>query len=560
MSKKLSIIVPVYNVEKYLRQCLDSLANQTVEDYEIIVVNDGSPDGSQAIIDEFAAGCPHLVRAFYKENGGLSDARNYGLDRAEGEYIAFVDSDDYVTADMYRAMLECAAQKDADVVTCMFMSVLNDGRYDYRQPSVPMEAGCSIAQRPEQLLLVKSLACNKIFRRSLFERSGIRFPVGQYFEDSAVVYNLLAYANRVEYLPTPYYFYRRERPGAITTQNSEKIFDIFKSCDSFRCFYEQQENYDDQYRDVTAQLAFGHISARYASLVGAKDKRTARRYIRTAFDYMNTHFPGWKKLVKKHSAKLRIDQRISSAAKCSRFLLGLAVLLPFSSADSLRSMIQWVKGVRASMRQRKAKKNAPKTAAALQAVGYDLIAEAKRAADSAGVALFADFGTLLGFVRDGGFMSHDLDLDMGVILGDVPYGAFHQSLLDHGFKLWRRYYLGSRVVEESYHYILNGQKIKCDFNYYEVTDEYSRTWLFYRKPDVAYGRCTRNVVEMNYSPITGVETLEVSGHPVPVPVQPERLLREKYGEGWTTKDTGWIYWRSPAATPLEDIGYYTTKH
>ncbi len=559
MSRKLSIIVPVYNTEAYLRQCLETLVAQTAEDYEVIVVNDGSPDNSQAIIDEFAAGHPDIIRSFVKENGGLSDARNFGLEKAEGEYIAFVDSDDYVSPDMYRHMLTHAEEKNADVVTCMFMSVLEDGRFDYREPPVAAISGCSIAERPEQLLLVKSLACNKIFRRSLFDQSGIRFPVGQYFEDSAVIYNLLSYANRVEYLTVPYYFYRRERPGAITSQNSAKVFDIFKSCDSFRTFYEQFENYRTDYYEIIAELAFGHISARFASLVGAEDKRTARRYLRHSHRYLNTHFPGWKKIIRKRTAP-GLEHKLTKAAKSSRLLIGLAVSLPFISAGTLRSIKSSIKARRAEARVKKAKKNAPQAAAALQIAGYDLIAKAREAADKAGVKLFADFGTLLGFIRDNGFMSHDLDLDMGVILGDVPYNTFHETLKAHGFKLWRRYFMGARVVEESYHYVLNGNRIKCDFNYYVSTPEYSRTWLFYRKPDIVYGRNTRNIVEMNYSPIAGTRIIEVNGHPVPVPSDPELLLREKYGEGWTSKDTGWIYWKSPAATPLDEIGYYTTRH
>lgn len=559
MSRKLSIIVPVYNVEKYLRQCLESLVRQTVENYEVIVVNDGSPDNSQAIIDEFAAGYPDIIRPLVKENGGLSDARNYGLARAEGEYIAFVDSDDFVSPEMFGDLLRRAEEKDADVVACMFMSVWDDGRYDYNQSPKGYTWGQSIKECPQQLILVKSYAWNKIYRRELFERSGLLFPVGQCFEDSAMVYNLLSYANRIEYVPVPYYFYRRERPGAITTLKNENIFDIFRSCDSLRTFYEGLDGYDEIYRDTISQLIFGHITFRYYALIGSKDKKLALRYIKTAFEYLDTHFPGWKKQQKKLVAGLSREKRLSRFLKRHRSLISLLVLLPFKSSESVRAIKNKVKDFAAVLRKKKADSTADQKAAALSAVGYDLIARAKETADRSGVVLFADFGTLLGFVRDGGFMSHDIDLDMGVILGDVPHQVFHDALIADGFKLWRNYYMGSRIVEDSYYYDLNGHRIKCDFNYYEVTPEYSRTWLFYRDPDIVYGRATRNIVEMTYSPITGTKTLEVDGHPIPVPAEPEQLLREKYGEGWTTKDTGWIYWKSPAAVPIEGIGYYYTS-
>src|SRR5699024_7335683 len=114
---KVSIIVPVYGVEEWLSRCLDSLVNQTLNDIEIIVVNDGSPDNSQAIIDEYERKYPDMVKGYQKENGGLSDARNYGMKYATGEYIAFVDSDDYVDLTMYEKLYLKAKEDNADAVT-----------------------------------------------------------------------------------------------------------------------------------------------------------------------------------------------------------------------------------------------------------------------------------------------------------------------------------------------------------------------------------------------------------------------------------------------------------
>ena len=115
---KVSVIVPVYNVEKYITKCLNSLVKQTLKDIEIIVVNDGSPDNSQAIIDKFVKKYPKKVKSYIKKNGGLSDARNYGIEKATGEYIAFVDSDDYVEHNMYKEMYEKAKEHDFDIVVC----------------------------------------------------------------------------------------------------------------------------------------------------------------------------------------------------------------------------------------------------------------------------------------------------------------------------------------------------------------------------------------------------------------------------------------------------------
>ena len=111
-SIKVSVIVPVYNVEAYLERCLDSLVKQTLEEMEIIVVNDGTKDNSQAIIDRYAAAYPQKVISLIKENGGLSDARNYGIPYAHGEYIGFVDSDDYLNVTMYQKLYDRAAETD----------------------------------------------------------------------------------------------------------------------------------------------------------------------------------------------------------------------------------------------------------------------------------------------------------------------------------------------------------------------------------------------------------------------------------------------------------------
>ena len=105
---KISVIVPVYNVENYLEKCLNSLVNQTLEEIEILVINDGSTDDSQKIIDEFQEKFSQKIKAFSKENGGLSDARNFGIDRATGNFLAFVDSDDYISENMLQEMYDLA--------------------------------------------------------------------------------------------------------------------------------------------------------------------------------------------------------------------------------------------------------------------------------------------------------------------------------------------------------------------------------------------------------------------------------------------------------------------
>ena len=121
--KKVSIIVPVYNVEKYLRKCLNSLVNQTLTDIEVILVNDGSKDKSQEIINEFKEKYPEKIKAFETVNGGAAKARNYALEHVTGEYIGFVDSDDYVEEDMYEKLYNKAIEENAEIVCCNYYRV-----------------------------------------------------------------------------------------------------------------------------------------------------------------------------------------------------------------------------------------------------------------------------------------------------------------------------------------------------------------------------------------------------------------------------------------------------
>ena len=131
---KVSVIIPVYNVQEYLRDCLESLVNQTIKnDLEVIIVNDGSKDKSQNIIDEYVEKYPELFKSYIKENGGQGSARNYGVKKASGEYIGFVDSDDYIENDMYEILYNEGIKKKLDIVVCDMAWVYEDGRKESRE-------------------------------------------------------------------------------------------------------------------------------------------------------------------------------------------------------------------------------------------------------------------------------------------------------------------------------------------------------------------------------------------------------------------------------------------
>lgn len=217
-SPKISVIVPVYKVEPYLRKCLDSIVDQTYENLEIILVDDGSPDNCGAICDEYAA-WDERIRVIHQKNGGLSAARNAGLRIATGNYLGFVDSDDWVEPKMFEELFQGLTQAQADIAVC--------GRYEeYKDHQIAYTwSKTQVMDREEALgeLLcnnkLQNLVWDKLYRQDLFK--GIWFPEGKTFEDMAVMHLLFLRACRVVCLPGAMYHYL-QRPDSIVGDISLK--------------------------------------------------------------------------------------------------------------------------------------------------------------------------------------------------------------------------------------------------------------------------------------------------------------------------------------------------
>lgn len=562
---KVSVIVPVYNVEKYLAKCLDSLVNQTLAEIEIVVVNDGSPDNSQAIIDDYAARYPEKIHALIKENGGLSDARNFGVAHASGEYIAFVDSDDWVDIDMYELMYNKAMECDSDVVCSPYTDVVDRSVSRNYFGGSMQYFGKSVHESPKILRFANSIAVNKIFRREFWNAHNFRFPVGQWFEDSALIYNVLGSANRVDCVNIPFYYYLRSREDSITNTVNEKIFDIFKSVTSLVEYYQQFPQTPELQDEITF-LCLRHTLARVYKFNHGCDKKLAKRFIDECYAFYNANLPGWEKssyvcasksagkrtkikcYVKRHHRLCKWYYTTYTLRNAAKGLLKSIKKLAKNSKKAFRRLIEGKKG--AKKRQEAANEQKRQ---AIQRNGVAVMCLVQRLLREIGVLSFADFGTMLGIVREGRLLAHDLDMDMGVIIKDkTDMERIRLRLEKFGFLLWRQYVFADNIVEESYRF----SGIKVDLNYYVISDTESKTWLFYREPGVEYPDNTRNIVQMTYSPITEFKTIQMQGEDVCIPANAEQLLEEKYGPTWRTPDKGWIYWLSPAATKIPDIGYY----
>lgn len=220
----ISVVVPVYNVEQYLERCVDSILAQTYSNLELILVDDGAKDSSGVICDAYAQKDTR-VRVIHKENGGLSSARNAGIDIAQGDYISFVDSDDWIEPDALENLLNAAVQNQVELVV--------GGRWDVNEKTGIKKLG--LCPEKEEVLsgetLVKriflwqgcdSSSCDKLYHRRLFRE--MRFPYGVVCEDIPIMYKIVLDAGRVAMMPKPFYNYFH-RSGSITyTKISERTF------------------------------------------------------------------------------------------------------------------------------------------------------------------------------------------------------------------------------------------------------------------------------------------------------------------------------------------------
>ena len=239
MSDLISVIVPIYGVEEYLSKCIDSIINQTYKNLEIILVDDGSPDKCPDICDAFEKKDAR-IKVIHKKNGGLSDARNAGIDIAKGEYFVFIDSDDWVETTMVEHLLDACKKYNVKLAACG--RYITDGTVINGTAYEGTEGVYSPEEALNEILSGKSLdvaAWDKIYARNLFEE--IRFPVGENNEDIAVFYKIVDLAGRVAHTGTSEYFYR-SRPGSITklkySTDARKI--IEKNLNSIEKFLDKE--------------------------------------------------------------------------------------------------------------------------------------------------------------------------------------------------------------------------------------------------------------------------------------------------------------------------------
>lgn len=245
-----SVIIPIYNVRDYLEKCLDSVAHQVFQDYEVIMVDDGSTDGSIDIERKYAAQYPQF-RLIEKENGGVASARNMGVSAARGEYISFVDGDDFVEPEFLQELYRAATEKDADVVCCNF-----NRYFPKRRMAVPHLLTKFPKTYPTPPILksllhdavVQSYMWNKLWRRTLFVDHNITFPSIEFAEDTNTSLQLFFFAKQVVILSDVLYNYTQRGNSVVHSLNPKRENDFLCAFASTRIFLEEHNAYEDYRR------------------------------------------------------------------------------------------------------------------------------------------------------------------------------------------------------------------------------------------------------------------------------------------------------------------------
>lgn len=289
-----SVIVPVYNTESYLKKCLDSLVNQTLKKIEIIIVNDGSTDNSQKIIDEYVKKYPQIIKAFLKKNGGLSDARNYGLKFVTGDYIGFVDSDDFVDLDMFKKLYNKAKKESLDIVVCDSIELYEDnGNKIYKKSNFNYSDNLV-----KNYIISPPMACTRIYKRNIFD--SVEFKKDIFYEDLNLTPSLVLKTKKIGFVEEGLYYYL-QRAGSIMKQKdfNIKLLDIFKVL---------QNNYDLLYKYYPLEIEYLYIThlLRTASL-RFLNYNNSKKYLIKICNELKTKFPDWKQnnYYRKSSIKLK---------------------------------------------------------------------------------------------------------------------------------------------------------------------------------------------------------------------------------------------------------------
>ncbi len=282
---KVSVVVPIFNVEEYLERCVKSLLNQTLDDIEIILVNDGSKDKSGEIAQDFSNKYPEKIIYVEKKNGGLSDARNYGMKFATGEYIAFLDSDDYIEKEAYEEMYRIAKKDDSDLVECDFV-------WEYPK-KIRKDEQIKYTNKKELLAFIRVVAWNKLIRRKILVDNHIEFPKGLRYEDVEFTYMLIPHIHNFSYI-NKFFVHYTQRNNSIANVQNEKTAEIFTILDNVIKYYKDNGLYDEYEEELEYNYARYLLCSSLKRICKIQDKPKREELINKTWDNLTSKYPEWK--------------------------------------------------------------------------------------------------------------------------------------------------------------------------------------------------------------------------------------------------------------------------
>lgn len=288
---KFSIVIPVYNVADYLEKCVHSVLENDCTDCEILLVDDGSTDGkSGALCDELAKKSER-IRVIHQENKGLGGARNTGIEASQGEYLLFIDSDDYIAPETLEVLREAVEQEPADIYSFHAVTVNEAGRCNPLPISEVYDDAFALRDHPE-FLMAQPAAWARLWKRTLFTDTGIRYPSRVWYEDIRTSTKLFAAAKRIITLPHTLYFYL-VRQGSITRNtNVSRNREIIDAFDDILAWFEEQ-NLLETYRNELEKLAIDHVLIAGSVRVARIDPKAD--LLKEFADYTASIFPDYRK-------------------------------------------------------------------------------------------------------------------------------------------------------------------------------------------------------------------------------------------------------------------------
>ena len=289
----LSIVALVYNLEKYLPRCLDSLVNQTLENIEIICVDDGSTDSAPKIIDEYVSKYPNKVKAYHKKNGGEFTTRNYGLEKASGEYITFVDTDDYVEPNWAEKLYNAAKENNADLAVCGFERIdLKTNKIVSKDMTGYGNTVKTITPMDDFCVFINPAPWNKIFK--LDKVKDLRFQNFRNFNDMIFLASSYSKIEKIAFVPDVLYHYYLRYDSQIHNVNSNDVDNFKRYLLELKRLYIKENKYDDM-KYIIDFMAFLHLGMSVMYRVSYDKSINMKVMLKNTIKYLDENFSTWRK-------------------------------------------------------------------------------------------------------------------------------------------------------------------------------------------------------------------------------------------------------------------------